>query len=436
MRDGREVIEYQLQTGELMDGVVLKNCKENMISSVLPTGALFEGGHNYIFAFTDQKVSVKKKFSEGISAELVLKTFDSMIATVQSYQKSSINLAYILFDPDYIFWNNRTNSVEFACFPIKNTAYDPAALMNSFRELLAYAVYDGNENGDYVAKLLSAINSGSDIEGLSETIQVIMNAYGIASPQKKVAEPEPQPAPEVVPQAAAAPAPEVVPQAAVEPVAVPEPVAEPQPAPEVVPQAVVEPVAASEPVAEAQPTPEVVPQAVVEPVAAPEPVAEPQPAPEVVPQVAVEPQPVPAPQPVPEVVPQAAVEPQPVPAPQPVPEPVAEPQPAPQPAPEPSAAPQPYLIRTKTGEKITLPESEFIIGKSANNANYVVADNSAVSRVHCTIYKNKGAYFVRDERSTNSTFVNGEQVLPGMDHVLINNCKLVLGDEEFTYHLW
>ena len=94
------------------------------------------------------------------------------------------------------------------------------------------------------------------------------------------------------------------------------------------------------------------------------------------------------------------------------------------------------MIRTKTGEKITLPESEFIIGKSANNANYVVADNSAVSRVHCTIYKNKGAYFVRDERSTNSTFVNGEQVLPGMDHVLINNCKLVLGDEEFTYHLW
>ena len=422
MRDGREVIEYQLQTGELMDGVVLKNCKENMVSSVLPTGALFEGGHNYVFSYTDQKPSVKKKFTEGVSAELVLKTFESIISTIQGYQKTSINLAYILFDPDYIFWNNRTNSAEFACFPIKNAAYDPADPANCLRELLAYAVYDGNENGDYVAKLLSAINSGSDIEGISDTIQVIMNAYGIAS-SKKVAEPEPAATPEPVVETQ--PVPEVVPQAAVEPepVATPEPVVEPQPVPEVVPQAVVEP----EPVVEPQPAPEVVPQAVVEP------------APEVVPQEVVEPEPVATPEPVVEPQPAPEVVPQPVAAPAPAAEPQPAPQPAPaapQPTPEPSAAPQPYLIRTKTGEKITLPESEFIIGKSANNANYVVADNSAVSRVHCTIYKNKGAYFVRDERSTNSTFVNGEQVLPGMDHVLINNCKLVLGDEEFTYHLW
>lgn len=356
VREGREVVEYQLQTGELMDGVVLKKCKENMISSVLPTGALFEGGRNYVFSYTDQKDTLRKIFSNGVSAAIALKTFENILKTIQYYQQESIQLAYFIYDPDYIYWNSRTNSAEFTCFPIKNTAFDMQDIANGLRKLLAYAVYGENENGDYVAKLLSAINRGADLETILGTVEVLMHAYGIETEKKPVAEPE------AVPQAVEQPV--VEPQAAPQPEVAPEAVEQPKVVPEIVPQAVEQPVV--EPQAAAQP--EVTPQ--------------------------------------------------------------------PQAVPQPDAVPHPYLIRTKTGEKIMLTDGDFVIGKSANNTNYVVTDNTAVSRVHCTIYKKKGAFFVRDERSTNSTFVNGEQVLPGMDHVLINNCKLVLGDEEFTYHLW
>ena len=76
------------------------------------------------------------------------------------------------------------------------------------------------------------------------------------------------------------------------------------------------------------------------------------------------------------------------------------------------------------------------MGKSSNGVNYVVMDNNAVSRVHCTIFKKNGAYYVRDENSTNSTYVNGERLIPGEPHLLLNNCKLHLADEEFTYLLW
>ena len=484
IRDGREVMEYQLQTGELMDGVILKNCKENLITNVLPAGALFEGGRNYVFSYTDQKNTLRGIFSGGVSAAIVLKTIESILHTLQRFQQNSINLSYMVFDPDYIYWNNRTNSAEFACFPIKNTAYDTQELADGLRKLLSYAVYGDNENGDYVAKLLTAINRGADPDTLLGTVEVLMNAYGIEIMKKKSAlEPEvvpqavvqpvvdPQqavePQPVVEPQQAVEPQPvvepEVVPQAVVQPVVEPQQAAGPQPVaePEIVPQAVVQPVvepqpivepqlvAESQQIAEPQPVaePEIVPQAVVQPVVEPQQAVEPQPV--VEPQQAVEPQPVAEPQqradpqPVvePEVVPQAVeqpvAEPQQAAEPQPVAEPEVVPQVAAQPVVEPQPEePKPYLLRTKTGEKIMLPEGDFIIGKSVNNADYVVTDNTAVSRVHCTIYKNKGAFFVRDERSTNSTFVNGEQVLPGMDHVLINNCKLVLGDEEFTYHLW
>ena len=84
-----------------------------------------------------------------------------------------------------------------------------------------------------------------------------------------------------------------------------------------------------------------------------------------------------------------------------------------------------------------LKEGDFIIGKSPTGLTYTITDNPAVSRIHCTIYKKEnGVFYVRDEHSTNSTYVNGEQVLPGTEKILLNNCKLLLGDEEFIYSLW
>ena len=147
------------------------------------------------------------------------------------------------------------------------------------------------------------------------------------------------------------------------------------------------------------------------------------------PTVAVQPQQVATPQPTVAVQPQQAVAPQPT-------------MPQPQLMPQDASLhggqliPHPHLIRMKTGENLVLPEGEFVIGKSATNVNYTIADNPAVSRVHCTIIKKNGVYYVRDENSTNATYVNGERVLPGTEHLLLNNCKLLLGDEEFIYSLW
>lgn len=103
---------------------------------------------------------------------------------------------------------------------------------------------------------------------------------------------------------------------------------------------------------------------------------------------------------------------------------------------QPQKVRNPHLVRVKTGETIPLGNGEFVIGKSLNGVNYTITDNSAVSRVHCTIIERNGAYYVRDEKSTNSTYVNGERVLPGTEKLLLNGCKLHLGDEEFSYSLW
>ena len=97
--------------------------------------------------------------------------------------------------------------------------------------------------------------------------------------------------------------------------------------------------------------------------------------------------------------------------------------------------PMPYFVRVKTGEKIRLDKDEFKIGHKAKIVDYAVSDNSAISRVHCIITKKNGVCFIKDNKSTNGTFLNGEELKEGEEKFLTNNAVVILGDEEFVYHV-
>ena len=105
-------------------------------------------------------------------------------------------------------------------------------------------------------------------------------------------------------------------------------------------------------------------------------------------------------------------------------------------APEPPQMPEipvPYLLRTKTNEKIYLDKDEFTIGKSATKADYTISDNTAVSRIHCIITKRNGVSYIRDNNSTNGTFINNEELISGNERFLTNHAHVILADEEFIF---
>ena len=98
-------------------------------------------------------------------------------------------------------------------------------------------------------------------------------------------------------------------------------------------------------------------------------------------------------------------------------------------------APAPYFLRVKTGERISLDKAEFKIGHKARLVDYAITDNSAICRVHCVITKRNGVCFISDNKSTNGTFVNGEELKAGEEKFLTNNAIVILGDEELVYHI-
>ena len=90
--------------------------------------------------------------------------------------------------------------------------------------------------------------------------------------------------------------------------------------------------------------------------------------------------------------------------------------------------PASYLIFNK--KKVEL-VAKITIGRESDND--VIVDNKLASRHHALIQKIKNAYFIKDEESTNGTFVNGIRIPAGKyvklnpgDKITIGNMNLVI----------
>lgn len=77
-------------------------------------------------------------------------------------------------------------------------------------------------------------------------------------------------------------------------------------------------------------------------------------------------------------------------------------------------APVSYLTFNK--KKVNL-IAKMTIGRNPDCT--IVIDNKLVSRIHASIQKIKDAYFLKDENSTNGTFLNGHRI-PGDKYVKLN----------------
>jgi V8-like Glu-specific endopeptidase len=93
-----------------------------------------------------------------------------------------------------------------------------------------------------------------------------------------------------------------------------------------------------------------------------------------------------------------------------------------------------YLIRKKTGEKIVLSNSNFVIGKQKSDVDYCITDNSAISRRHAIIRKKGDDFYLVDQKSTNCSYVNGAKAYPDKEVALSDAAVLKFANEEFEFH--
>lgn len=94
----------------------------------------------------------------------------------------------------------------------------------------------------------------------------------------------------------------------------------------------------------------------------------------------------------------------------------------------------PYLVRENTQEKIQTDKDMFIIGKG-KVSDYVITGNNAVSRNHISVITRDNHYYIVDNRSTNRTYIDGQQIQPEQEYEVFAGAKIRMANEEFTFYV-
>lgn len=94
-----------------------------------------------------------------------------------------------------------------------------------------------------------------------------------------------------------------------------------------------------------------------------------------------------------------------------------------------------YIMRVKTCEETEIKTPSFIIGKDESKADLAITDNNAISRVHMELTCIEGRYFVRDNNSTNGTYVNEIRLEKGATAEIVDGDEIRLANEDFEFHV-
>lgn len=93
------------------------------------------------------------------------------------------------------------------------------------------------------------------------------------------------------------------------------------------------------------------------------------------------------------------------------------------------------LIRLDTGQEIPISNVIFRIGQNMGDIDYVVENNTSISRHHADIMRKGNEFFILDNNSTNHTYVNEKQVMPG-EYVPIKGGDMIrLSDVSFRFEV-
>lgn len=92
------------------------------------------------------------------------------------------------------------------------------------------------------------------------------------------------------------------------------------------------------------------------------------------------------------------------------------------------------LYRTDNGKIISLNRQELRLGKAAEQVDYCITDNPAISRYHAAIVYKKNCYYIVDNHSTNHTKINGSVIPPELPVTLKHGDLISLADVDFQFH--
>ena len=97
-----------------------------------------------------------------------------------------------------------------------------------------------------------------------------------------------------------------------------------------------------------------------------------------------------------------------------------------------------FVLRADDGailQEFLLDKPKISIGRTPNS-DILLSKDKLTSRLHATVLYENGRYVLRDERSANGTFVNGQQIEEMAPRVLQDGDQVGIGEYELLFHTY
>ena len=479
-QNGMTLVEYQLGVADVYDDRV--SDKVAQLGNIIPFQYKDEDGKRSIVSYVHHDTSLEVMLRQTLKKADVLAILKGLLCAFE-IGAAGVQICYLVRDLNYIYVDPESKAVKCIMVPVKQDPLGQSDIPDFFRNIVSHMRFDEADKDDYVARILTLINtdhySNMKLKGLVDAEMEKLGLFytrdeGLKKEADTTAAPEvqnqnvkvnrvgvmnnmrPQGMPAMgqpVPPMGRQPMGQPVPPMGRQPMGQPVPPMGGQPMMgQPVPPMNGQPMGQPVPPMGGQPMMgQPVPPMNGQPMGQPVPPMGGQPMGQPIPPMGQMPKPeMPKPQaPAPEAPKPEMPKPE-MPKPQaPVPEAPKPEMPKPE-MPKPQAPqmqngnlmgqlggarPIPHFVRKSTGEIINITKPEFIIGKSKTKADYAIENNSAISREHCIVIQRDGVNYIKDNNSTNHTYVNGVELQPGKEVLLKHKTEVRLGDEEFTFLL-
>lgn len=93
------------------------------------------------------------------------------------------------------------------------------------------------------------------------------------------------------------------------------------------------------------------------------------------------------------------------------------------------------LIRLDTRQEIPISNVIFRIGQNIEGIDYVIENNTSISRHHADIMRKGTEFYILDNNSTNHTYVNNQQAMPGEFVKIKGGDRIRLSDVDFLFEV-
>lgn len=436
-QNGMTLVEYQLGVADVYDDRV--SDKVAQLGNIIPFQYKDEDGKRSIVSYVHHDTSLEVMLRQTLKKADVLAILKGLLCAFE-IGAAGVQICYLVRDLNYIYVDPESKAVKCIMVPVKQDPLGQSDIPDFFRNIVSHMRFDEADKDDYVARILTLINtdhySNMKLKGLVDAEMEKLGLFYTRDEGLKK-EADTTPAPEVQNQNVKVNRVGVMNN--MRPQGMP---AMGQPMGQPVPPMGGQPMGQPVPPMGQMPKPEMPkPQAPAPEVPKPEMPKPEMPKPQMPPmgqRPAMGGQPMMG-QPVPPMGGQRPPMGQPM-----MGQPMMGQMPRPQ-APQMQngnlmgqlggARPIPHFVRKSTGEIINITKPEFIIGKSKTKADYAIENNSAISREHCIVIQRDGVNYIKDNNSTNHTYVNGVELQPGKEVLLKHKTEVRLGDEEFTFLL-